>query len=67
MRPSLTRCFLVALVLMVFATLMPSIAEDYLVIKKKGGPTQKVPLDFPPEQIESFQVESSGPMQALHL
>jgi hypothetical protein len=61
MRPSLTKCFLVALVLIVFAALMPSIAEDYLVIKKKGGSTQKVPLDFAPEQIESFQVESSGP------
>jgi hypothetical protein len=34
-------------------------AEDYLVIKKKGGPTQKVPLDFSPEEIESFQVEST--------
>lgn len=36
-----------------------SIAEDFLVIKKKSGPTQKVPLSFPPEQIESFHVESS--------
>lgn len=37
----------------------PSMAEDFLVIKKKSGPTQKVPLSFPPEQIESFHVESS--------
>ncbi len=36
-----------------------AMAEDYLVIKKKSGPTQKVPLSFPPEQIESFHVESS--------
>lgn len=36
-----------------------SMAEDFLVIKKKSGPTQKVPLSFPPEQIESFHVESS--------
>jgi hypothetical protein len=36
-----------------------SSAEDFLVIKKKSGPTQKVPLSFPPEQIESFHVESS--------
>lgn len=34
-------------------------AEDYLVIKKKGGPTQKVPLDFSPDEIESFQVETA--------
>ena len=61
MRPWLTRTLLVALMVMVSGTLILSFAEDYLVIKKKGGPTQKIPLDFPPEQIESFQVESSGP------
>lgn len=37
----------------------PSMADDFLVIKKKSGPTQKVPLSFPPEQIESFHVEST--------
>lgn len=61
MRPWLTRTLLVALMVMVSGTLILSGAEDYLVIKKKGGPTQKVPLNFPPEQIESFQVESSRP------
>ncbi len=61
MRPWLMRILLVALLVVVCGTLIPSLAEDYLVIKKKGGPTQKIPLDFPPEQIESFQVESSGP------
>jgi hypothetical protein len=61
MRPWLMRTLLVALMVMISGTLILSFAEDYLVIKKKGGPTQKIPLDFSPEQIESFQVESSGP------
>jgi hypothetical protein len=64
MRPWLTRVLLVALMVMISGTLILSVAEDYLVIKKKGGPTQKVPLNFSPEQIESFQVESSGPSQS---
>ena len=34
-------------------------SEDFLVIKKKSGATQKIPLDFSPEQIESFQVETA--------
>lgn len=45
-------------IVLVFAA-VSGLAEDYLVIKKKGGPTQKVPLRFSPDQIESFQVESS--------
>jgi PA14 domain len=43
-----------------FGAVVLSHAEDYLVIKRKGGPTQKVPLKFSPEDIESFHVES-GP------
>jgi hypothetical protein len=44
----------------VLCTAIAGLGEDYLVIKKKGGPTQKVPLNFAPDQIESFHVES-GP------
>src|SRR5208283_4445237 len=43
----------------VLCTAIAGLGEDYLVIKKKGGPTQKVPLNFAPDQIESFQVEST--------
>lgn len=32
-------------------------AQDYLIIKRKSGSTQKIPLNFPPDQIESLQVE----------
>ncbi len=49
--------FLVGIVFLCGTT--ASVAEDFLVIKKKSGPTQKVPLSFPPEQIESFHVEST--------
>ncbi|MGD9819910.1 MAG: PA14 domain-containing protein [Desulfomonilaceae bacterium] len=45
--------------IMVLYSPIASMAEDFLVIKKKSGPTQKVPLSFPPDQIESFHVESS--------
>ncbi len=38
-------------------------AQDYLIIKKKDGTVQRVPLQFSPEQIESFQLET-GPDQA---
>jgi hypothetical protein len=43
----------------VLCTAIAGLGEDYLVIKKKGGPTQKVPLKFAPDQIESFEVESA--------
>jgi len=42
----------------------PVFADDYLVIKKKSGPTQKVPLNFPPDQIESFHVEAGPKAEA---
>jgi len=38
---------------------IPCFGEDYLVIKKKSGPTQRVPLNFSPDEIESFHVESA--------
>ena len=60
MKLSTFRTILTLLMLIVFLTASVGFAEDYLVIKKKSGPTQKVPLNFPPDQIESFQVES-GP------
>ncbi len=61
MRPSLVRNILAALVIIALGIAAQGHAEDYLVIKKRGGPEQKIPLDFPPEQIESFQVESAAP------
>lgn len=60
MRSSFLRYAVAALGVILLAAVVPGFGEDYLVIKKKGGPTQKVPLTFPPEQIESFHVES-GP------
>ena len=60
MKLSTFRTILTLLMLMFFLMASVGFAEDYLVIKKKSGPTQKVPLNFPPDQIESFQVES-GP------
>jgi hypothetical protein len=55
----LLRNAVAALTIILVAAVVPGLGEDYLVIKKKGGPTQKVPLQFSPEQIESFQVESA--------
>jgi PA14 domain len=60
MKLSRFRLVLSLLFLVALLTAQAGFAEDYLVIKKKSGPTQKVPLNFPPDQIESFQVES-GP------
>ncbi|MCL5126166.1 MAG: PA14 domain-containing protein [Deltaproteobacteria bacterium] len=62
MKLSNCRIPLLLLLLISFLTVSVGSAEDYLVIKKKSGPTQKIPLNFPPDQIESFQVES-GPNQ----
>lgn len=36
-------------------------ADDYLVIKKKDGASQRVPLKFNPDQIESLHVEPGQP------
>lgn len=58
MRSILPRIIAVALAA-VLCTAIAGLGEDFLVIKKKGGPTQKVPLNFAPDQIESFQVESA--------
>lgn len=61
MRSSALRILIAALVIMVLGASVLCLADDYLVIKRRGGPTQKIPLDFPPDQIESFQVEPSPP------
>jgi PA14 domain len=58
MRSLLPKIIVVALAV-VLCTAIAGLGEDYLVIKKKGGPTQKVPLNFAPDQIESFHVESA--------
>ncbi len=55
----LLRNAVAALTIIVVLAVVPGLGEDFLVIKKKGGPTQKVPLQFSPEQIESFKVESA--------
>jgi hypothetical protein len=36
-------------------------ADDYLVIKKKDGVSQRIPLKFNPDQIESLHVEPGQP------
>ncbi len=61
MRPSLVRNLLAAVMIIALGIVAQGRVEDYLVIKKEGGSDQKIPLDFPPEQIESFQVESAAP------
>jgi hypothetical protein len=61
MRPSLVRNLLAAVMIIALGIAAQGRVEDYLVIKKEGGSDQKIPLDFPPEQIESFQVESAAP------
>ncbi|MBI4964708.1 MAG: hypothetical protein HY913_15620 [Desulfomonile tiedjei] len=61
MKSLVLKITLVVIGIFIFATAIPIFGEDYLVIKKKGGPTQKVPLKFSPDQIESFQVESGEP------
>jgi hypothetical protein len=61
MKSSLLRIVATLIGILCFAIVFPVSGDDYLVIKKKGGPTQKVPLKFSPDQIESFQVEPGEP------
>ena len=42
----------------------PCFGEDYLIIKKKSGGVERVPLPFAPDEIESFQVEAAAPYTA---
>ncbi|MCX5861839.1 MAG: PA14 domain-containing protein [Desulfomonile sp.] len=59
MRASILKIIVAAASVIILATALSVFAEDYLVIKKKGGPSQKVPLNFPLDQIESVDVESA--------
>ncbi len=59
MRFSLTRIAVVAVALVILAFGVPGIGEDYLVIKKKDGSVERVPLKFDPTQIDSFNIETA--------
>ena len=61
MRSSFLRLAVVTVAVAFLVAAGAASGEDYLVIKKKGGPTQKVPLTIPPDQIESFEVQSGPP------
>lgn len=63
MRSSVLKIVAAAASLLILWLPYHAIAEDYLIIKKKSGSTQKIPLNFPPDQIDSLQVES-GPRGA---
>jgi len=60
MRSSLVQRIVAVSGVIMLLAVSPVIGDDYLIIKKKSGSTQKVPLPVAPDQIESFQVES-GP------
>ncbi|MFH0823143.1 MAG: PA14 domain-containing protein [Pseudomonadota bacterium] len=57
MKTSFLKLSTAAVGFVLLAVLGTSYGEDYLIIRKKSGETQKVPLRFTPEEIESFQVE----------
>ncbi len=61
MRSLFLRIVATVLGLAVLAAMEPCFGEDYLIIKKKSGPVQRVPLPFAPDEIESFQVEAAPP------
>jgi hypothetical protein len=61
MKSLFLRVVAIALGLAALATMEPCFGEDYLIIKKKSGPVQRMPLPFPPDEIESFQVEAAPP------
>lgn len=61
MRSSNLRYGIAVFGLVILALQTPSWGEEYLVIKRKDGSTQKVPLQIPPEEIESMDVEAPGP------
>lgn len=61
MRSSFFRIAAAAVGLMLLVSVIPALADDYLIIKKKGGQEQKIPLEFAPDQIESLQVEPGAP------
>lgn len=59
MRSPCLRIALVALGILLLHV-APCLGQDYLIIKKKDGTTQRVPLKFNPDEIEQFDVET-GP------
>lgn len=58
MNRSFLRVIGIALAATIIMAVTVSFGADYLIIKKKDGSTQKVPLDFPAGQIEEFDVQS---------
>ncbi|MBM3303007.1 MAG: hypothetical protein FJY85_24050, partial [Deltaproteobacteria bacterium] len=58
MKTSFLRILVVTLGAAISLTIISAFAADYLIIKKRDGTTQKVPLNFPAGQIEEFDVES---------
>ena len=61
MRSLFLRIVSTVVALGVVAAMEPCFGEDYLIIKKKGGPTQKIPLPVAPGEIEDLQFESGPP------
>ncbi len=64
MRSYLLRIAAAALGVVLLLTVIPGFGEDYLIIKRKDGTSQRVPLNFEPDQIESLQVEPGLPSDA---
>ncbi|MBM4326072.1 MAG: hypothetical protein FJ118_02820 [Deltaproteobacteria bacterium] len=61
MKPVILRASLVVLATLFVCVALPSFGEDYLVIKKRDGEIQRVPLKFAPDDIESLKVETGPP------
>ncbi|MDQ7781655.1 MAG: hypothetical protein RDU20_02170 [Desulfomonilaceae bacterium] len=59
MKISFLKVLAAALLVAMFGAVGPGLGDDYLIIKKKDGSTQKVPLKFPAGEIEAFDVESA--------
>lgn len=60
MKTSYLKVVVTAVIIAMYLAVIPGFGEDYLIIKKRDGSTQKVPLNFPAGDIEAFDVES-GP------
>ncbi len=64
MKISFLKVLAAALIVAMYLAVGPGFGDDYLIIKKKDGSTQKVPLKFPAGDIEAFDVESAPADQA---
>lgn len=60
MRSSVMKIAAVAASVVILWLPYHAFAEDYLIIKRKSGSTQRIPLNFPPDQIDSLQVEAGS-------